>query len=1041
MARLTRDTEEQLPRSLDWPRKLAPFVCIAHADQDRYQSDSFAATYTTQGYLISIIAMLSLPILPRAKFVQNITITVLSTCLAAATSLLQIQCTVAARQSSGRPTSSSPGSSGSREAHAYNAAAHATAGVWLFIHLYLANTARAYRPQLLLMSIQYCIFALIASTYAPTFPNMGAGMEFVERLLKVFLTGQALATGVALFILPVSSRMISTKQMVGVLKLLEKSLSIHSAYLHGITTHHAHDSDVFDDNGFAQVTTNNPQGFVSIEKAEEDAKNLKSTLQEVSQLFAKLKIEISFAKKEIGWGKLLPEDFTRIFTHLRQILLPVGGLSTFVEIMQSVKREKSEVENLISDMNAIEAIRRLEAEEWRELILESRGAFQEVKAALAGGLTHITYVLELIPRPKTATTDVENGAQNPPPPGSPAFAAYLKASMDTFREHREGTVQRWCEKKGIDVPAKFWEKPLAHPNFEDSITFQEVVRQKQNHQQLYLALYLESLLNSVGKGVLEMVLFADSKVQDGTMAKNRFIFPGWRRIHKLLQNSFRRVDAGETFSDSDASEVSIRMGDALSGSKDPEHLPPDTWYQRTTNYVRLIPRFLGSAESAFGFRAAVAGMSLGVLAYLRQTSDFFREQRGIWALIMIAISMSPHAGAGVRGLLVRSLGTVFATVASIAIWYMGDQKPAAVLPLSYLFITFCLYFVLKRPRHLITAMICIVTLVLIIGYELQDEKLGTRLLETNGQEYYHVYLLAPYRLAAVLAGLSVAFIWTYFPYPITTRTTLRKNLGDTLFLMARYYSSTHSTVEHKLRHGAYASMPDKSSATRKLDSERVKLFGKMLVMMNRLREHSMFARFEPTFGGRFPLETYDELITHLQSLFNYMVLINYSSQAFSPDPSTNNNSIEESQWVRDFRAVTASSRITSHELTSTLVLVSASVSNAQPLPPHIQVPRPIDLADQLGAIDPGILSVKHIREPCYAAFAVLEVASILIMLEMQQVLRKVKELVGEVDFSIHFLDESTLDDSDTSRSSLLNAKAKSTEGTLPGPSDEKGKAD
>jgi len=64
------------------------------------------------------------------------------------------------------------------------------------------------------------------------------------------------------------------------------------------------------------------------------------------------------------------------------------------------------------------------------------------------------------------------------------------------------------------------------------------------------------------------------------------------------------------------------------------------------------------------------------------------------------------------------------------------------------------------------------------------------------------------------------------------------------------------------------------------------------------------------------------------------------------------------------------------------------------------VPHPIDIADQLAAIDPGILSIKHINEPCYAAFAVLEIASVLITQEMCAVLGKVKELVGEVDFSV-----------------------------------------
>jgi len=84
---------------------------------------------------------------------------------------------------------------------------------------------------------------------------------------------------------------------------------------------------------------------------------------------------------------------------------------------------------------------------------------------------------------------------------------------------------------------------------------------------------------------------------------------------------------------------------------------------------------------------------------------------------------------------------------------------------------------------------------------------------------------------------------------------------------------------------------------------------------------------------------------------------------------------------------------------------SASMMSGKPLPPYVTVPHPIDIADQLGAIDPGILSIKHIKEPCYAAFAVLEIASILIMQEMVAALAKVRELVGEVDFSVHFMGE------------------------------------
>ena len=381
-----------------------------------------------------------------------------------------------------------------------------------------------------------------------------------------------------------------------------------------------------------------------MEQAEEAAQKLKSTLQQASQLFGQLKLEIGFAKKEIGWGKLKPEDFSHIWNYLQKILLPMVGLSTYVDILQSVKHKKAEAESLVGDQGMVEAIRQLEADEWRELIAESREPFLKIKTALVAGLTHVTYVLELVPRPRAAKNDLEKNAQQPPLPGDPGFPEYLKVVIEEFQQHRRDTLKRWCEKKGIDVPTRFWEDPSNQYDFGDSASFQESVRQKQNHQQLYLALYLEYLISSVAKAILAMVVFADSKVEDGTMSRNKFIFPGWRRLRKLMHNSFAKVDAEQTLPDGEAAGIFISVGDALSEKKDPEHLPPTTWYQRLTDHLRVIPDTLGSPESAFGFRAAVATISMAILGYIRQTSHFYIAQRGVWAVIMTAISMNAHVG-------------------------------------------------------------------------------------------------------------------------------------------------------------------------------------------------------------------------------------------------------------------------------------------------------------------------------------------------------------------------------------------------------------
>lgn len=961
-----------------------------------YQSDAWAKEYTTLGYLIAITSFLSLSILPRAKFFQSMILSCITVCVAAAAALLSIRCAVSARQPVRlTPASTTTGSSGSKQSLEYSPAASVVACVFLFFWLYFANTIRAARPQLFIVSIQFTIFIVVSHTYTPTFPTMEAGMNFVNRLLKVFLTGYGLATGVAFFIVPFSSRMIAQKQMDGVINLMKTSLSIHTAYLHGITTSQTGDAGRLDEGGKPLPLEQNPELRISVKAAEEAAQNLKLTIQKATQLFGQLKLEIGFAKKEIGWGKLQPDDFPKIWERLQHILLPVAGLSTFIDILQSVKRHKAEGEDLITDLDAIEAIRNLESEEWHEVVVMSRIPFHRLKEALIGGLTHVQYVLELTPRPKSPKRDIEKSADAAPDPGDPAYVQYLKELVTSFQVHRRETLQKWCEKKGIDVPAKFWEDAASQYKFDDASSVHDNVRQKQNHQQLYLILYLEYLLFSVAQAVVNFVNFADSKLQDGTLGKNRFIFPGWRRIQKLLQNSCKQMDASEGIQDGPSSNIYIYLGDALQKRKDPEHLPPTNWYEKASNHLRAIPKFLGSDASHYGFRAATASISIAIIGYVRQTHTFYLAQRGIWAVIMVAISMGAHTGAGVQGFALRILGTAIATVVTITIWYMSDQKTAAIIPLLYLYFVCGLYVVLKHPKHLITAVISIVTSILIIGYELQDKKIGTKLLTSNGQKFYHIYLLAPYRLVSVIAGLTVAFIWTYFPFPITTHATLRKDLGNTLYLLANYYSCTHSTVEARLRNSSHLHLEKKHDPLRQLDKARHRVFEKLLVMLNRLREQSTFTKYEPTFGGKFPKKTYDELIVHIQSLFNYMALTAYSSLTFSSEG-------EESEWLSDFRRVTAQSRLTSHELTSTLCLVAASITNSQPLPPYISVPRPIDIADQLAAIDPGILSIKHIHEPCYAAFAVLEIASILIMQEMTAVLTKVRDLVGEVDFSVHF---------------------------------------
>lgn len=75
-------------------------------------------------------------------------------------------------------------------------------------------------------------------------------------------------------------------------------------------------------------------------------------------------------------------------------------------------------------------------------------------------------------------------------------------------------------------------------------------------------------------------------------------------------------------------------------------------------------------------------------------------------------------------------------ILSMITWYIVDEKTPGVLVFLFLFLVFGHYFFLKYPHLIPGSMIMIVTLVLIIGYELQVAKIGVAASESTGQPYY-----------------------------------------------------------------------------------------------------------------------------------------------------------------------------------------------------------------------------------------------------------------------------------------------------------------
>jgi hypothetical protein len=395
---------------------LAPTIAIA-----LFQLTAYAQAFTTIGYIVGITSVLSIVIAPRTKFLQTLVINVISSGVAYAVSLLAMYCMVRARLDNTGPEApgrGGPGTSGLAATGAqtalYDSSASAVAGVWLFLEIYIISVIRAQDPQYTIPGIQLAIFAIVSSTYGPQFNTMDAAATFAWRLLSAFYTGFAIATGVSLLIFPLTSRQVVFKTLTGNIVTLQEALAANMTYLRSLE-----ETDMF----AAQRT--NTKGAKPDRSPEAEA--FKGKVQQLAMLNGKLQADLPFAKREVAVGTLGPDDIQSIFRLLRNIMVPMVGLSCMSDVFELIAERRGwdrsySVAGLTVDnaQNEVQKTRIEVVNEWHELMSALKEPFGHMTKIIDGGLEHILIVLKLKhkTRAEKKHEDLESDGSAPKPGGT-----------------------------------------------------------------------------------------------------------------------------------------------------------------------------------------------------------------------------------------------------------------------------------------------------------------------------------------------------------------------------------------------------------------------------------------------------------------------------------------------------------------------------------------------------------------------------------------------------------------------------------------------
>ncbi|GAA5921957.1 hypothetical protein JCM1841_005015 [Sporobolomyces salmonicolor] len=475
-----------------------------------------------------------------------------------------------------------------------------------------------------------------------------------------------------------------------------------------------------------------------------------------------------------------------------------------------------------------------------------------------------------------------------------AHEAAVKKSEAQLRELR-AALDAYRDEKRLDVIRPF--ARLFDPYGAGAPREGEELQAPPSHRGLYWAFSYQSSLIGWTEALVD--LFEEALQIEKKRKKARVWFPDWSKAR------FARTSAEGGYQDVDPDSIAEFDTQAFSAPRHPDYRPPKTVLQLFGVRLHRVAARLAKRDVLFGYKAAVLLGLCSMPAYFSTTCFFFYRERGIWVLIMIALTTTQFVGDTIFGFLVRVVGTFFGALVGLLIWSIAAQNgrgnPYAVGATCAVVFPF-IFFYRVHFMPPMTAILPPVTTMLVLGYSWQNGH--NPALSSVGWGWD----VAWRRFVCVMIGISIAFVWTYIPPKTTQKVSIRRTY-------ARCVDQLGGVMCQIL---SFANTKTKPTKPPKII---VKNLAMLRMKVDKTTQAKAMARYELSLQGPWPAEHY----AALQAL--QMELLDLLTQLTSVICAL------DAKWTK---ALLHRSQLSNphflQDLLTTFHLLSAALDHGMPLP-------------------------------------------------------------------------------------------------------------